>query len=78
MRKLLETKLYSKNVIKEINAWAVLLVRYLGPLLMWTTEELKQMAQRTRKLMTMHKALRPRNNRQIVCVKKRRKRSHQH
>ena len=43
-RKLLETKLSSRNLIKEINTWAV-------PL------ELKQMDQRTRKLMTMHKAL---------------------
>ena len=35
---------------------AVLLVRYSEPFLKWTREELKQMDQRTRKLMTMHKA----------------------
>ena len=29
-RKLLETKLYSKNLIKGINIWAVSLVRYSG------------------------------------------------
>ena len=28
----------------------------------WTREELKQMDQRTRKLMTMHKALHPRDD----------------
>ena len=28
---------------------------------MWTREELRQMDQRTKKLMTMHKALRPRD-----------------
>ena len=33
MRKLLETKLYSGNLIKEINTWAVPLVRYSGPFL---------------------------------------------
>ena len=50
-RKLLETK--------RINTWAVPLVRYSGPFLKWTRDELKQMDQRTRKLMTMHKALHP-------------------
>ena len=35
------------------------LVRYSGPFLKWTKDELKQMDQRTRKLMTMHKALHP-------------------
>ena len=54
-RKLLETKFSSRNLIKGINTWAVLLVRYSGPFLKWTSDELKQMDQRTRKLMTMHK-----------------------
>ena len=39
----------------------VSLVRYSGPFLKWTREDLKQMDQRTRKLMTMHKALYPRD-----------------
>ena len=51
-RKLLETKLPSRNLIKGINTWAVLFVRYSGPFLKWTRDELKQMDQRTRKLMT--------------------------
>ena len=58
-RKLLETKRYSRNLIKGINTWAAPhLVRYSGAFLKWTREELKQMHQRTRKLMTMH----PRDN----------------
>ena len=61
-RKLLETKLSSRNLIKGINTWAVPLVRYSGPFLKWTREELKQMDQRTRKVMTMHKALHPRDD----------------
>ena len=61
-QKLLETKHSSRNLIKGINTWAVPLVRYSGPFLKWTREELKQMDQRTRKLMTMHKALYPRDN----------------
>ena len=61
-RKLLETKLSSRNLIKGIITWAVLLVRYSGPFLKWTREELRQMDLRTRKLMTMHKALHPRDD----------------
>ena len=60
--KLLETKLSSRNFIKGINTLAVLLVRYSRPFLKWTRDELKQMDQRTRKLMTMHKVLHPRDN----------------
>ena len=36
------------------------LVRYSGPFLKWTKDELRQMDQRRKKLMTMHKALHPR------------------
>ena len=61
-KKLLETKLSSINLIKGINTWAVPLVRYSGPFLNWTRDEIKQMDQRTRKLMTIHKALHPRDN----------------
>ena len=53
-RKLLKTKLSSRNLIKGINTWAVPLVRCSGPFLKWTRNELKQMDQRTRKLKTIH------------------------
>ena len=55
-RKLLETKLASRKLIKGINTRAVPIVKYSGPFLKWTRQELRQMDQRTRKLMTMHKA----------------------
>ena len=61
-RKLHETKLSSRHLIKGINTSAVPLVRYSGPFLKWTRDELKQMNQRTRKLMTMHKELLPRDD----------------
>ncbi len=54
-RKLLETKLSSRNLIKGINAKAVQLVRYSGTFLKGTRDELKQMDQRTRKLKTKQK-----------------------
>ena len=53
-RKLLETKLSSRNLMKGINTWAVTLVRHSGRFLKRTRDELTQMDQRTRKLMTMH------------------------
>ena len=56
-RKLLVTKLCWRNLIKGINTWAVPLVRYSRPFLKWTRNKLRQMDQRTRKLMIMHKAL---------------------
>ena len=61
-RKLFEIKVSCRNLIKGINTWAVLLVRYSGPFLKWTRDELKQIDQRIRKLMTMQKALHPRDD----------------
>ena len=40
-RKLLETKFDSRNLVKGINTWAAPLVRYSGPFLKWTREELR-------------------------------------
>ena len=61
-RKLPETKLTCRNLIKGINTWAVCLAKYSGPFLKWTKGELKQTDQRTRKLITMYKALHPRDD----------------
>ena len=41
-RKLLETKIHSRNLIKLMNNWAVSFVRYSGPFLMWLKVELKK------------------------------------
>ena len=61
-RKLPETKLSSRNLIKGLNSFALPLVKYSGPFLKWTRDELKKMDQRTRNLMTMHKGLHPRDD----------------
>ena len=76
-RKLLETKLCSRNLIKEINTWVVALVRYSEPFLKCTRKQLKQMDQITRKLMTMHKALHPRDDIDI-CIRKGGRKTCQH
>ena len=68
--KLLETKLNSGNLIKGMNTWAVPLARYSGLFLTWTKEQLRQMNQRTRELMTMHKALRSRDDVDCMCSEK--------
>ena len=54
--------LYSKNLIKEINTLVVSHVRFSRPFLKWTREKLRQMNEKTRKLMTKHKALLPRDD----------------
>ena len=56
---LFKTKLFSRNLIKGINTWAVRLVRHSGLFLKGTREELRQIDQRIRKLMILHKALYP-------------------
>ena len=61
-RKLLETKLCCRNIIKPINTLAVPLVRYSEPFLKLTMEELRQKEQRKRKLKTMHKVLHLKDN----------------
>ena len=58
-RKLLGTKLYYRNFVKGINTWVVPLVKYSGSFLKWNREQLKQIDQRTRKIMTIHKVLYP-------------------
>ena len=62
MLKKKNNRLNSRNLMKGINTEAVPLDRYSGPFLKWTRDELKQMDQRTRKLMTMHKVLHPRDD----------------
>ena len=47
-------KTIKQNLIKGINTLAVLFVNYSGLFLKWTCEELKQMDQRGKKLITMH------------------------
>ena len=60
--------LCSRNLIKGMNTWAVPLVRYSEPFMKWTSEELKQMDQRIRKLM--QKALHPRDDGDRLYVSK--------
>ena len=49
-RKLLETKLCSRSLIKGMNNWAFSFERYSGPFLKWTRVEFRQMDQKPGKL----------------------------
>ena len=69
-RKLFETKLHSRSLIKDINIWAVSFVRYSGLFWKWTREELQQTGQRT-KLKSMHKGLHPRDDVNIDTITRR-------
>ena len=62
VKKILETKLNGGNIITEINTWTISLPRYSASFLDWTGAELDQMDGRTRKLMTMHRALNPKSD----------------
>ena len=57
----IETKLCDRNLIKGLNTWVILLVRYSGLFLKWTRDELRQMEQRSRKLVSMEMTLRARH-----------------
>ena len=54
MKEKFKKSVHSRNLIKVLNTWAVPLVRYSGPFLNWTREELQQTDQRTIKLVTMY------------------------
>ena len=45
-----KSKLYGRNLIKAINAWAVGVVRYSAGILDWSDRELKEMDVKTRKV----------------------------
>ena len=61
-RKLLETKLFSRNLIKGINTWAVPLVRYSDPFLKWSRDEFKQMDQENKKTTDNALGITPRDD----------------
>ena len=53
VRLLVKSKLYSGNMIKGINSWAVSVIRYTAGIIEWTKKELKDIDIRVRKMMTM-------------------------
>ena len=62
VKKTLSSKLNAGNVIKAINSWAASLLRYNGRDCNWTKRELAELDRKSRNLLTIHGALRPRSN----------------
>ena len=59
IKKILKSKLNAGNIVTAINSRAVAVIRYGAGLLKWTKDELRAMDRKTRKTMTMHRALHP-------------------
>ena len=55
-KKTTQDKTQSQKPYQRYKYMSCTLVRYSGPFLKWTIDELRKMDKRTRKLMTMHKA----------------------
>ena len=62
VRKVLQTKLNSRNVFKAIKTWAVSVVRYSAAFLVWSRLQLEETDGKTRKLLTMHNGFHPKSN----------------
>ena len=61
VRKVLETKLNRRNVLKAINTWAISVVRYSAAFLRWSRLQL-EIDRRMRKLLTIHNGFHPKSN----------------
>ena len=61
VRKVLETKLNRRNVLKAINTWAISVVRYSAAFLWWSRLQL-EIDRRMRKLLTIHNGFHPKSN----------------
>ena len=49
-----KSKLYAKNLISSLNAWAVSIIRYSAGILEWREKELQDIDIKTRKILTMN------------------------
>ena len=61
LRKMLKSKLNSRNLVCGVNTWAVSLLRYSAAFVSWRKSELQAIDRKTRKLFTIHGALHPKS-----------------
>ena len=66
----IKTKLNGKNKITAINASPVAVFRYEAGILQWKESELKDVDMKSRKIMTMHRALHPKSDVDRLYVKR--------
>ena len=53
LRKVLKSKLNGRNLVREVNTWAVSLLRYSAAFVSWRKSELQAIDRKTRKLFTI-------------------------
>ena len=59
IRKILKSKLNGGDVVSAINARAVSIIRYGEWIIKWTEDELGKLDRKTRKMLTINRALHP-------------------
>ena len=62
LKSIMKSKLNAGNIVKAINTWAVPVIRYTAGIIDWRKDELKIIDRKTRKIMTLFRALHPRAN----------------
>ena len=70
IRKILKSKMNGGNVINAINSRAVAVVRYTAGIVKWTKDEMRKMDTKTRKLLTIYRALHPQADVDRLYVKR--------
>ena len=61
-RKVLKSKLNGGNLVREVNTWAIFLLRYSAAFVSWRRGELQAIDRKTRKLFTIYGALHPKSD----------------
>ena len=62
LRKVLKSKLNGGSLVREVNAWAVSLIRYSAAFISWKKSELQTIDRKTKKFFTMYGELHPKSD----------------
>ena len=70
LRLILKSKLNGKNKITAINTWGVAIFRYGAGVIDWKESELKRVDRKTRKTLTMYRAMHPKGDVDRLYIKR--------
>ena len=62
LRKVLKSKLNGRNLVRDVNTWAVSLLRHSAAFVSWRKSELQAIDRQTSKLFTIYGALHPKSD----------------
>ena len=68
LKKILKSKLTSKNTISAINSRAVSMIRYSAGIVTWRVNELQDLDLKTRKLLTMYSRFHKKGDVETGCT----------